>query len=168
MTVHALYAQVIFREEENPFIKRKAESGLYIPEGMSFTNETGDMEKMDKIIGFGVVEQAGEDCKYVKKGDGIFYDRRSVRAVPCGEVLWNMPEVGMVGYIKADELNLDALKVESAEFEKEITARARERAAQEKEASQSASAKEKVTSIVTEKDIAERLAAAAQQGKLKA
>ena len=78
MKVNAMYEQVLFREEVNPFIKKKYDSGLLIPVGMSFTEETGDMEKMDQLIGFGIVVAAGPDCKYVEVGDAIFYDRRSI------------------------------------------------------------------------------------------
>ena len=120
MRVKALYDQVLFREERNPFIKQKTESGLFIPEGMSFTNETGDIEQMDKIIGFGIVVEVGGECKYVKQGDAIFYDRRSIRAVPTSEVLWNMSERGMVGYISSDDPGLQAAFAEHDATEAQI------------------------------------------------
>lgn len=124
MRVRALYDQVLFKEETNPFVKLKTESGLFIPEGISFTNETGDMEKMDKIIGFGIVVEAGGECKYLKAGDAIFYDRRSIRAVPAGEVLWNMSERGMVGYVPSEDPDLQAAFVsyyaKVAEIDKQL------------------------------------------------
>jgi len=131
MKVNAMYDQVIFRESLNPFVKRKTNSGLYIPAGVSFTDETGDMETMDKIVGFGIVAEVGSETRYVKPGDAIFYDRRSVRAVPAGEVLWNMSERGMVAYVKADDPDLQAAFARYAEEETEITNSLKANAAKE-------------------------------------
>lgn len=131
MKVKAMYDQVLFRESINPFVKKKTESGLFIPAGVSFTDETGDMERMDKIIGFGIVVEAGSECKYVKTGDAIFYDRRSIRAVPAGEVLWNMSERGMVGYVDGNDPSLVSAFEASAQEEQEITDSLKAKAAQE-------------------------------------
>lgn len=112
MRVKALYDQVLFREELNPFIKLKSKGGLFLATGASKSEETGEIEVMDKIIGFGMAVEVGPDCKYVKEGDFIFYDRRSVRAVPVQDPLWNMPERGLVGVIEASDEDLQAAYVE--------------------------------------------------------
>lgn len=110
MKPRAVYNQILFIDVPNPFVKRKTESGLFIPQGLSQTNETGEVEQMDRLIGFGIVKAVGEKCEYVKEGDGIWYQRASVRPLPFSEVLFNCPENGLVGYVPAEEVDFEALQ----------------------------------------------------------
>lgn len=94
---------VLLKEvEENPFRVRKTSSGIItsIETPWIQSQDSGDMEKLEQIIGFGVVTHVGPDCKAVKVGDGVYYDRRSIRGIPYGENPgWHINENNLVGYV---------------------------------------------------------------------
>lgn len=118
MNVKALYDYVLFKESQNPFLRKKTKSGIFIPEGVALTNETGGLEALDQVIGFGVVEVVGADCKFLKPGDGMFYDRRSIRPVPMSETLWQFSERNVVAYVDGDdEFYTEAISNSLAEAE---------------------------------------------------
>ena len=96
---------IAIKEEENPFVKRKTESGIILlpgATGLARTEETGEMEVMQKIIGFGIVHIVGPDCKHVAEGDGIYYDRRAPQPVPFQDGYWVINEGGIRGFVKDD------------------------------------------------------------------
>lgn len=103
MNVKALYDYVLFKESQNPFLRKKTKSGIFIPDGFADSQETGALEQMDQLIGFGIVEVAGAQCQFLKAGDGIFYDRRSIRPVPMTETLWQFSERNVVAYVEGDD-----------------------------------------------------------------
>lgn len=105
MKVKVTHDYVLIRESINPFIKVTTESGLYLPDGLVNSQETGDIEQLDKVIGFGIVAAVGGDCHYLQEGDGIFYDRRSLRPVPMNETLWQFSERNTVAYVDKAELH---------------------------------------------------------------
>lgn len=134
MKPRAVYTQILFIDVPNPFVKRKTDSGLFIPQGLAQTNETGDVEQMDRMIGFGIVQAVGDKCEYVKEGDAIFYQRASVRPLPFSEVLFNCPEQGLVGYIPASEVDFEALQAKIEEEERAAMAATAQRVANENKA----------------------------------
>ena len=71
--------------EVNPFQQIKvSDSGLIIDTGgytpQAKSNDTGEWEELEQAIAVGTVIDAGPDCKYLKEGDAVFYQR--VAAVP--------------------------------------------------------------------------------------
>lgn len=73
--------------EINPFQKiTVSRSGLivdtggYTPEVKS--NDTGEWEEMDQKIAVGTVYDAGPDCKYMKEGDAVYYQKAAAVPVP--------------------------------------------------------------------------------------
>ena len=71
--------------EVNPFQQIKvSDSGLIIDTGgytpQAKSNDTGEWEELEQAIAVGTVLDAGPDCKYLKEGDAVFYQR--VAAVP--------------------------------------------------------------------------------------
>ncbi len=110
---------ILFTEEENPFVKRKTESGLFLPSGLTETNETGQVEQMTQIVGFGIVKVVGPGCMNVQVGDGIFYDRRSLRPVPFKEAYWQINEGGIMGYVQDNDGELAGLIKQRKEEEKQ-------------------------------------------------
>lgn len=71
--------------EINPFQKiAVSDSGLiidtggYTPEAKS--NDTGEWEEMEQKIAVGTAYDVGPDCKYIKEGDAVYYQK--VAAVP--------------------------------------------------------------------------------------
>lgn len=128
MKAKTTHDYLLIRESINPFLKRTTESGLYLPDGLADSKETGDIEQLDKVIGFAIVAAVGDECRFVKEGDGIFYDRRSLRPVPMDETLWQMSERNTVAYVDKDELH-----TQFEQFAKEELVRIqREEAAYEK------------------------------------
>jgi len=105
MKLKVTHDYLLIRECENPFIKKTTDSGLFIPEGFAQTQETGDIEKLDKIVGFAVVAAVGDECRWIKEGDGVYYDRRSIRPVPGEEVLFQFNERNIISYVEKEELH---------------------------------------------------------------
>lgn len=72
---------------ENPFqrIKKTASGFIYDLEGykpMYKSNETGEEEEEQSLITVGEVIEAGNECKYIRPGDTVFYTTVSAVAVP--------------------------------------------------------------------------------------
>lgn len=131
MNVKALYDYVLFKESENPFLRKVTKSGIFISDGFADSNETGNLEKLDQVIGFGVVEVAGTQCQFVKPGDGIFYDRRSIRPVPMSETLWQFSERNIVAYVEGDDEFYTEAIANSLEEAKQIQESYRQKAIEE-------------------------------------
>jgi len=114
---------VAFREEENIFRIKKTESGIITNlEDVAFeSQDSGNMEKLDRIIGLGIVTHIGPDVKYVNVGDAVYYDRRSIRALPFGEEpVWHINEANLLGYVENEGGSIDeAVKAYKAEQEAE-------------------------------------------------
>jgi co-chaperonin GroES (HSP10) len=73
--------------EINPFQQIKvADSGLIIDTGgfapEAFSNDTGQWEEQQQAIGVGTVYDAGPDCKYVREGDAVYYQKAALVPVP--------------------------------------------------------------------------------------
>lgn len=119
---------VLIRDEENPFQKLKTESGLILPSGLIESNETGEVEQMNRIIGFGVIIEVGDKTKYLKKGDGVYYDRRSVRPIPFnGTNSWHINEGNIMAFVPDENGSVEQAVVdykEKDEVERNKTASA--------------------------------------------
>lgn len=118
MKVIAVHEYLLFKEAINPFLKLKTDSGIILMPGLADSKETGQIEELDQLIGFGLVEAVGDQCKYVKVGDGIFYDRRSVRAVPLKDVLWQYQERNIIALVPQED---NVLQEAYAEYYKELS-----------------------------------------------
>jgi len=69
--------------DENPYIKKKTDSGLILPHTpFQMSEETGSLERLEEIIQFAVVVAAGPDCKSLQVGDEIYFDKRGSRVLP--------------------------------------------------------------------------------------
>lgn len=67
---------------ENPYANLKTESGFMLVDGEFESQDSGEKEKLDLFVGCGSVIEVGPTCKYLKVGDDIFFDTRSMRPVP--------------------------------------------------------------------------------------
>ena len=130
MTVIAVEQYLLFKEMENPFLKLKTQSGIILAPGFSDSKETGNIEALDQIIGFGIVEVAGPKCEVVKVGDGIFYDRRSIRAVPLQETLWQYNERNIIALVPNDDQVIQEAFKDYYEQQAQIAAKQKEAIAQ--------------------------------------
>lgn len=73
--------------EANPFQQIKvSDSGLIIDTGgytpQAKSNDTGEWEELEQAIAVGTVIDAGPDCKYLKEGDTVFYQKAAAVPVP--------------------------------------------------------------------------------------
>jgi len=100
------FSQILFKIVPNPTIKLKTDTGIIINSGMHQSQETGQFEKADEMIGFGQVTAAGDLCKYIEVGDYLFYYRGSIRPVPLGEEIWNVTEQNVIAFVKKDDPSL--------------------------------------------------------------
>ena len=76
----------------NPFMgERKTESGLILIDqgvGEHFSQESGEWDKDDLGIVTGMVLETGPACKYVKKGDVVYYTVQSAIPIPFFHQGW--------------------------------------------------------------------------------
>lgn len=79
----ANHSNVVIQVVDNKYRKQKTDSGLIIPTNLSFTQETGQIEKiLEEIVALAIIINAGPECKYHKEGDEVYIDTRSVRPLP--------------------------------------------------------------------------------------
>lgn len=122
MKIKVGYDYVLIRISENPFLRKATASGIILASNSAFSNETGDIEKLDEAIGFGIVESAGPDCKFVTEGCGVFFNKRTLTPVPTQIPLWHTSERTILSYYSKEELEeaFEVYKVEQAAYEKKL------------------------------------------------
>ena len=92
---------VAIKEVSNPFKKTKAASGiLLIGADVAMSDETGQMEKLEQIVKFGIVTIVGPEAKTLKVGDGVYYDQRTLRPIPFYEPVFMFNEGNIIGYVQ--------------------------------------------------------------------
>lgn len=106
----AVFTQILFKIEENPTQKIKTESGIILA-NMHKSDETGNFENSNNLIGFGIVEAVGPDVKYIKQNDAIYFLKGSIRPLPVGEEIWNISEQQVIAFIDSNEPSLQEARV---------------------------------------------------------
>lgn len=96
-----LYSMVMIEPyDENPYEIKTTESGLKLTNDKFESPDTGNIEKTDFFIGAAKVIEAGPKCLYVKAGDDILYDKRSIRPIRfLGNIYFNLAEQNIVAVI---------------------------------------------------------------------
>ena len=100
MNLKSIGSNFIFKEIENPFLNKKTDSGLDISGGTVFSQDSGELELSNKIIGTGIVLETGPDCRQIKVGDLVYYDRRGPRPIVNDEIYWCTNELNVFSYIE--------------------------------------------------------------------
>lgn len=104
MEIIPVYANIIVKPyEENPYIQHVTKSGFIINDAVFDNPDTGERDMLVQEIVCGKVIEAGPDCKYVKTGDDIFYNSRTVKPIPynrLGYMLCN--EQGVLAIVGED------------------------------------------------------------------
>jgi co-chaperonin GroES (HSP10) len=81
--LRANHSNVVIKVIDNKYRKQKTDSGLIIPTNLTFTQETGQIEKiLEEIIALAVIIDCGPECKYHREGDEVYIDTRSIRPIP--------------------------------------------------------------------------------------
>lgn len=84
----------------NPFMgEHRTESGIILVDqgvGEHFSQETGEWDKDDLGIVTGMVLETGPTCKYVKKGDIVYYTIQSTIPIPFFHQGWVVIHEGRV------------------------------------------------------------------------
>jgi len=111
LNVKQVFTKINFKVVENPTKKFKNESGIILIQGQK-SEETGNFEDANLLIGFGIVTVVGPDVKTIKKGDGIFYLKHSIAPVPCGEETWTIAEQNVQSYVEAEDPSLKQAFIE--------------------------------------------------------
>lgn len=101
--VQAMHTNVIVKVVENKYRKTRTESGLILNTGLTFTEETGQIEKeLEQIIAYADVVNCGPECKYLKPGMGVYVDTRSLRPIPFkGREYMQTNEMNVLCYVTA-------------------------------------------------------------------
>lgn len=77
------HSNVVVKILKNKYVKTQSDSGLILSSGLSFSQETGEIEKLlEEIIVLGVIVYAGPECKYYKVEEEVYMDSRSLRPIP--------------------------------------------------------------------------------------
>lgn len=66
----------------NPYKKLVNGSILIAYEGEFINPDSGEADKLDRLVACGKVIEIGPECKYLKPGDDIFYDPRTCYPLP--------------------------------------------------------------------------------------
>lgn len=68
---------------ENPY-KKVIEGNIIVDfdESIFKNPDTGEWDKNDRLVGCAKVIEVGPDCKWLKAGDDVYYDTRTVYPVP--------------------------------------------------------------------------------------
>lgn len=111
LEIKPLYEGVLIKPlAQNPFQKIKRE-GLIITDTGGLTpeyksNETGEWEEEESFIHYGVVQEVGPTCKYLKEGDIVMWRKPSETPVPFykqGLVLVNEHSIMITVNVKLAE-----------------------------------------------------------------
>lgn len=83
--------------EINPFQQIKVQNGIIVDTGgiapEDFSHETGKWEIAQSAIAVGTVFDVGPECKYLKEGDAVYYQRAAAVPVPFfGQGLFTVSE----------------------------------------------------------------------------
>jgi hypothetical protein len=74
---------VLMPYPSNPYVKVMTESGIFIePNANYFNTDTGEIEQAKELVMCAKVVETGPDVKYVKIGDDVYYDSRTVYPLP--------------------------------------------------------------------------------------
>lgn len=152
MTPKTIYDYILIRPTENPFLRKVTTSGILLASNLVESAETGTLEKLDQRIGFGIVEGVGPECKYLSKGDGVFYDKSTLRPIPSQIVLWQSSERTIMSYYTKDELveAFDIYEKEQKEYDEQLKIN-RQNLEQEATRNREANAKQREADIASGK-----------------
>lgn len=94
---------MILPYKENPYKITETEEGLTLTDGEFENPDSGEIDQKDYYVECGHVIAAGPECKYIKEGDDIFYDIRTIRPVPfLGKGFFHMNEQGVLTVMNND------------------------------------------------------------------
>ena len=83
--------------DKNPYKQAETEDGLTLSDEF-INSDSGQIDKKDFYIECAKVIEAGPECKYVKPGDDVLIDIRTMSPIPFyGKVYWVLDE----GAVKA-------------------------------------------------------------------
>lgn len=96
-----LYSMVMVEiYDENPYERKETETGLRITNDLRENEDTGMIEKSEFYVKTAKVIEAGPDCKYVRAGDDVLIDTRSIRPIRfMDNIFWNIAEPNLVAVI---------------------------------------------------------------------
>ena len=78
-----LYNNVILRPySENPYVSMQSKDGLLLTDDQFDSQDSGETEKRDLLIGCAQVIEIGPECKYLKPGDDVYYLPNTAFPVP--------------------------------------------------------------------------------------
>lgn len=82
----------------NPYKKLVSQGGLFIADykGQFLNPDSGENDNLKELVACAKVIEVGPDCKFLKSGDDVFYDTRTVYPVPfmsLGYILTSEPQI---------------------------------------------------------------------------
>lgn len=86
--------------DENPYKNKTTEGGLQLSD--EFVNpDSGQVDKRDFYIECAKVLEVGDECKFVKPGDDVLIDIRTMNPIPFfGNIYWLLDEAAVRAVIK--------------------------------------------------------------------
>jgi hypothetical protein len=81
----------------NPYVKVVTDTGIFIePNGKYFNTDTGEIDQAKELVACAKVVEIGPDVKYIKIGDDVYYDSRTVYPLPfmnLGYLVTSEPQI---------------------------------------------------------------------------
>ena len=95
---------IISKYPENPY-RKVMEGSIIVEYNGGFKNpDTGESDKLEEFVACARVIEVGPLSKYLKPGDDIFYDKRTVYPVPFMSMGYNLLSEGQVLCVLNDKL----------------------------------------------------------------
>jgi len=95
---------IISKYPENPY-RKIMEGNIIVEYSGAFKNpDTGENDKLEEFVACARVIEVGPLSKYLKPGDDIFYDKRTVYPVPFMSMGYNLLSEGQVLCVLNDKL----------------------------------------------------------------
>lgn len=88
----------------NPYVKVLTKSGIYVqPTGTFFNPDSGTMDTMEEAIICGAIIEIGPECKNVRIGDDIYFNKNTAAPLPfMGLGYQTLPEQNIMAIINND------------------------------------------------------------------
>ena len=78
-----IYSNLMIRPyASNPYVELETKGGLLLTNGEFDSQDSGEHEKLTEAIACAEVIEVGPDCKYIKRGDDVYFNMLTARPVP--------------------------------------------------------------------------------------
>lgn len=121
--IKPLFNYVIIRPfDVNPYKTRVTESGIVLALGnTAHSQETGEQEKLEQRIKYGIVMEIGPDVKHIEIGDEVYYDSYSASPLPILDLGFHRTnEANILAHVRGEGDSIAEAIALEAELQKKL------------------------------------------------